>query len=142
MTRIVLSVLSTYSVTSFWTARFLLNNLLIVLLASADMSKVAFFLLIFYKDCRFGTIYKVFIEFVTTLLLFCVLVFWHQGMWGSKIPDQKLNCTPYIGRQSLDHWTTKEVLSLAAFKILSLTSDILIIMGLIIMCKDVFRYYF
>ena len=25
--------------------------------------------------------FKVFIEFVTVLLLFCVLVFWPRGMW-------------------------------------------------------------
>ena len=28
------------------------------------------------------TIFKVFIEFVTTMLLFCVLAFWQRGMWG------------------------------------------------------------
>ena len=34
------------------------------------------------------TILKVFIEFVTILLLFYVLVFWSRGMWD---PDQGSN---------------------------------------------------
>ena len=31
-----------------------------------------------------GTIFKIFIEFVTVLLLFYVLVFWSRGMWGGS----------------------------------------------------------
>ena len=37
---------------------------------------------------------KVFIEFVTILLLFYVLVLWPQGMWESQITDQGLNLRP------------------------------------------------
>ena len=37
---------------------------------------------------------KVFIEFVTILLLFYVLVLWPQGMWESQFPDQGLNLRP------------------------------------------------
>ena len=31
-------------------------------------------------------IFKVFVEFVTVLLLFPVLVFWPRGMWGLSSP--------------------------------------------------------
>ena len=33
------------------------------------------------------TIFKVFIELVTTLFLFYVLVFWPQGMWDLPSPE-------------------------------------------------------
>ena len=54
-------------------------------------------------------IFKVFIEFVTILLLFYVLVFWLQGMWDLSSPTRDWILTPCIGRQSLNHWTTREV---------------------------------
>ena len=55
------------------------------------------------------TIFKVFIEFVTILLLFYVFGFWPQGTWDliSLIRDR--TPAPCIGRQSLNHWTTREV---------------------------------
>ena len=40
------------------------------------------------------TIFKVFIEFVTVLLLFCVLTFWLQGMWDLNSPPRDQTCTP------------------------------------------------
>ena len=55
------------------------------------------------------TIFKVFIEFVTILLLFYVLVFWSQGMWDLSSPIKDRTHTPCIGRRSLNHWTTREV---------------------------------
>ena len=55
------------------------------------------------------TIFKVFIEFVTILLVFYVLVFWPWGMWGLSSPTRGQTLTPWIGRQSLNHWTTREV---------------------------------
>ena len=55
------------------------------------------------------TISKVFIEFVTILLLFYVLVFWLGGMWDLSSPTRDQTRTPCIGRRSLNHWTTKEV---------------------------------
>ena len=55
------------------------------------------------------TILKVFIEFVTTLLLFYVLVFWPQGMWDLSSPTRDQTLTPCIGRPSLNHWTTREI---------------------------------
>ena len=58
------------------------------------------------------TTFKVFIEFVTILLLFYVLVFWPCGMWNLRIlvPLQGVRPTcPCIGRQSLNHKTAREV---------------------------------
>ena len=40
------------------------------------------------------TIFKLFIEFVTILLLFHVLVFWPRGMWDSQLLDQGSNQDP------------------------------------------------
>ena len=52
---------------------------------------------------------KVFIEFVTILLMFYVLVFWPWGKWDLSSPTRDWTCTPCIGRQRLNHWTTREV---------------------------------
>ena len=55
------------------------------------------------------TILKVFIEFVTILLLFHVLIFWPEGMQDLSSLTRDRTCTPCIGRRSLNHWTTREV---------------------------------
>ena len=55
------------------------------------------------------TIFKVFIEFVTILLLFYVLGFWLRGTWELSSPTRDRTRTPCIGRQSLNDWTAKEV---------------------------------
>ena len=55
------------------------------------------------------TIFKVSIEFVTILSLFCVLVFWPQGMWDLNSLTRGQTHTPCIGRWSPNHWTTREV---------------------------------
>ena len=49
--------------------------------------------------------FKVFIEFVTILLLFYVWVFWPQGTWGLSSLTRDPTCTPCV----LNHWTTREV---------------------------------
>ena len=48
------------------------------------------------------TILKVFVEFVTTLLLFYVLAFWPQGMWDLSYPHQESNTHPLHWKASLD----------------------------------------
>ena len=55
------------------------------------------------------TIFKVFTEFVATLLLLYALVFWPQGLWDLSSLTRDQICTLPIGRQSLNHWTTREV---------------------------------
>ena len=66
----------------------------------------------FFKVFLMWTIFKVFIEFVTILLLFYVLVFWLQGTWDLSSLTRDRTCTPCFGRRSLNHWTTREVLRL------------------------------
>ena len=64
----------------------------------------------FLRIFKMWTIFKVFIESVTTLLLFYVLAFWLGGMWGPSSPTRdQILLAPFTGRRSLNHWTTKEV---------------------------------
>ena len=63
----------------------------------------------FLRFILMWTIFKVFVEFVTILLLFYVLVFWLRGMWDLSPPTRDRTLTPCIGKQSLNHWTTREV---------------------------------
>ena len=55
------------------------------------------------------TIFKVVIEFVVVLLLLYVLGFWLQGIWDLGSLTRGLTHIPNIGRQSLNHWTAREV---------------------------------
>ena len=54
-------------------------------------------------------IFKVFIELVTTLLLFNVLDLGAISHVRFLLPNQVLNSYPLLGRRSLNHWTTKVV---------------------------------
>ena len=72
--------------------------------------------LLFLKDFLFvlfcflmWTNFKVFIEFVTILLLFYVLVFWARGIRHLSSQARDRTHTPCIGRRSLNHWTAREV---------------------------------
>ena len=62
------------------------------------------------------TIFKAFIEFVTTMLLFYVLVFWLRGTWDLSAPTRDQTHTPCIGRWNLNRWTTREVPIIQAFE--------------------------
>ena len=53
--------------------------------------------------------FTVFIEFVTILLLSYVLACWPQSTWDLSSPTRGWTWTPCIGRQSLNHWATREV---------------------------------
>ena len=55
------------------------------------------------------TIFKVFIELVTILLLFYALVFWLRGMWDLRSLTRDRTRTPCIGRRSPNHWTAMDV---------------------------------
>ena len=59
--------------------------------------------------------FKVFIEFVTTLLLFYVLGFQLQGVWDLSFLTRDQICIPCIESQSLNHWTVREVLKHCIF---------------------------
>ena len=65
-----------------------------------------FFLRFFFDVDYF---FKIFIEFVTLLLLIHVLDFWPQGMWDLSSPIRDRTRVPCIGRRSLNHWTAREV---------------------------------
>ena len=66
-------------------------------------------LMTFFKEIFFDVDYfKVFIEFVTIQLLFCVLVSWPWSMWGLSSLTRDRTLTPHTGRWSLSHWTTRE----------------------------------
>ena len=65
-----------------------------------------FYFNIFYK---MWTIFKVFIEFVTILLLFHVLVFWQQGVWDLSSPTRDRNRTLCTGRWMLNPWNARDV---------------------------------
>ena len=69
-----------------------------------------------YRFFLTWTIFKVFTEFVTRLLLFYVLVFWPGGMWDLSFPSRDRTCNLCIGRPSLKHWTTREILYCTHFK--------------------------
>ena len=57
------------------------------------------------------TICKVFIEFVTILLLFYVFWFFgHEACGNLSSLTRGRTHSPCIGRQSLNHWTAREVL--------------------------------
>ena len=55
------------------------------------------------------TIFKVFIEPVTILLLFYVLPLWPQGVWDPSSLTRDRTHTPHTGRRSPNHWTAREV---------------------------------
>ena len=50
-----------------------------------------------------------FIELVTTLLLFYILFCWPRGMWDPSSLNKDQTCSPCIGSGSLNHWTAGEV---------------------------------
>ena len=55
------------------------------------------------------TIFKVFSEFVTILFLIYVLVFWPRDMQDLSSLTRDRTHTPCMDRQSLNHWTSREV---------------------------------
>ena len=51
-----------------------------------------------FKDLCYVTIFKVFTEFVTRLILFYALVFWLPGMWDLSSLIEDPTHTPCSGR--------------------------------------------
>ena len=77
----------------------------------------------FFKIFLMWTTFKVFIEFVTVLILFYLLVFWLRGMWDLGSLTRDRTRTPCIGRRSLNHWTTKKVPPAESWDGCTLTRD-------------------
>ena len=98
--------------------------------------QVNFYLKKFFFWMR--TIFKAFIEFVTILFLFYVLVFLARRHVGSHFPEHWTHA-PCIRRSSLNHWTMREVprwifklcFSLSFFKI----SFVPVVVGHLIISK-------
>ena len=61
------------------------------------LSSISFF---FFKVFLMWIIFKIFIEFVTILLLLDVLGFWPQGLCDLSLPNKGLNSYPL-------HWKAK-----------------------------------
>ena len=53
------------------------------------------------------TTYEVFIEFVTILLQFYIMVFWSWSIWDLSFLTRDRTHTHYIGRWSLNHWSSR-----------------------------------
>ena len=68
------------------------------------------------------TVFQIFIEFVTILLLFCFgfLVSRHVGFTS---PTRDWTQAPCIRWQSLNHWTSREVPAITSFPSLCFTLD-------------------
>ena len=66
-------------------------------------------MLVFFFFFLMRTIYNAFVELVAILLLLSVLIFWLQGMLDLCSPTRDWTLIPFIGRSSLNHWTTREV---------------------------------
>ena len=78
----------------------------------ASLNSIALALFFFFYN---GDNFKVFIEFVTILFLFYVLVFWPQGMWDLCSLMRDRSGTPWNRMRSLNHWTTRKSQALALF---------------------------
>ena len=90
----------------------------IVLLLSLGLPEVGRYWWLLGIVFLMWTIFKVFIECITILFLFYVLVFWLRSMWDLSFPTRDWTCTPYVGKQSLkplDHqgdpsfWALRQV---------------------------------
>ena len=73
---------------------------------SQKLNLLIFMFLKIFLTC---TIFKVFIEFVTVLLLFYVLVFHSWGLWDLRSPTRHQTWTPCSEKQSLNQCTVREV---------------------------------
>ena len=58
----------------------------------------------FLRTFLMWAIFKVFIEFVTILLLFSVLAFWPRGTWDLSSSTRDWTCSPCIGRQRFNRF--------------------------------------
>ena len=76
--------------------------------------------------------FKVFIEFVTILLLLYVLIFWPQDMWGLSSPTRGQTHTSCPGRQSLNHQTTREISSFLLLQLTPLCSKLHLLAHLVL----------
>jgi len=81
-----------------------------------SMELYILFFIYYFKDFFLvWTIFKVSTDLATILLLFYILVFWPQGMWGlSFLPE--IEPVPSALKGEVNHWTTSEVSKTLHFK--------------------------
>ena len=82
---------------------------------SSGLFFILFYLVFFFFFLDVEHFFQVFIELVTILLLFYVLLSWPQGMGDLSSPTRDQTHTPCIGRPSLNRWTAMQVFILYYF---------------------------
>ena len=70
--------------------------------------------------CCCGLFLKSLLNLLQNCSCFMFFFFWLQDIWYLNSPTRGQTCTPCIGRQSLNHWTAKDIPSVS-FIILTLT---------------------
>ena len=91
------------------------NRTYVVVLCGSDMQQVCLnlqsLIVDFFKSVEFVTILLLLLSLFLMFwsLLFNVLVFLPWGMWDFSSPIRDHTRNPCIGRQNLNHWTTREV---------------------------------
>ena len=77
------------------------NVMALTIIASSEamnrLDAIEVFLFFFLRFFWIRIIFKVFIEFVTIFLLFCILVFWPRGLWDPSFPTREPTLTPCFG---------------------------------------------
>ena len=92
---------------SRWRSKEMIPDNLILVFSPHNAKGFLFFF--FFKTYFDVDHFKVFLEFVTILFLGFFFFFWPWGMWDLSSPARDWTCSPCIGRQSLHHWTAREV---------------------------------
>ena len=77
------------------------------------MNPVSFFFFLRFFFFNVDHVLKVFIEFLTVLLLFYALVFGPWSMWNLSSPTWDGIHTPSLVRLSLNHWKTRDIPTLS-----------------------------
>ena len=69
------------------------------------------FLKIGYYECflKIGLMWTILMSLLCYCFCFVLWYFGHWGMWDLNAPTKNRTCTLCNGRQSLNHWTTREV---------------------------------
>ena len=80
-----------------------LGNFILLMLTCSFFIFICVFFLRF-----FGALFSLHWIFCNITSVLC-FGFWPQGMWDIRSLTRDWTCTPCIGRQSLNHWTSRKV---------------------------------
>ena len=81
----------------------------LILVFSPHNAKGFLFLFFFLRLILMWTILKYFLNLLQYCFWDFFFFFWPWGMWDLSSPARDWTCSPCIGRQSLHHWTAREV---------------------------------